>query len=134
VNTRIRGYKPEDHNLIASTFLKGAYYGNNYFSMINKNVFMANYKHVLEALLTQSAIRVACLPDDEDTVLGYSLLTKDLTAVHWVFIKKDWRHRFGVFQMLLPSMLTSYSHFSTQGLEIAKKKFPNLTFNPFKLT
>jgi len=133
MNTKIRGYKQEDHNLIASTFLKGVYYGNEFYGMIDKNVFMANYKYIFEALIAQNLIKIACLPDDEDTVLGYSILTKDLTVAHWVFIKKDWRAKFCIFKLLVPPSITTYSHFSTQGLQIAKKCFPNSTFNPFRL-
>lgn len=133
MSTKIRAYKPEDHNLVISTFLKGIYYGNEFYGMIDKNVFMANYKYIAEAMITQNTVRVACLHDDEDTIVGYSLISKDGTTIHWAYVKKDWRAKFGTFKSLLPNTITTYSHFSTQGLQIIKKCFPNLTFNPFKI-
>lgn len=133
VNTEIRDYKLSDHNFVIASFLKGVYYGNKFYGMIEKNTFMANYKYIAEALITQNVVKMACLKDDPDTILGYSILSKDFTTVHWVFLKKDWRSKFGIFKQLVPMNPVSYSHFTTQGLDIAKHKFPNTTFNPFKL-
>lgn len=129
----IRPYKQQDHNFIMASFLRGTYYGNEFYSMVNKDVFMANYKYVAEALIAKNSVAVACLEDDPDTILGYSIYTKDGTALHWVYLKKDWRGKFGIFKLLVPDNVSSYSHFTAQGLEIVNRKFPKLTFNPFKL-
>lgn len=101
--------------------------------MVEKNTFMANYKYIAEALISQNQVKIACLSDDPDTILGYSILSKDFTTVHWVYLKKDWRSKFGIFKQLVPARPLTYSHFTTQGLEIANKCFPDTAFNPFRL-
>lgn len=133
MNTQIRAYKDSDHNFIMASFLRGVYYGNQFYSMVNKDIFMRNYKHIGEAIISQNLVLIACLPDDEDTILGYSIMTPDTTAIHWVYIKKDWRAKFGILQLLLPDTALTFSHFTTKGLELAKKLYPKITFDPFKL-
>ncbi len=134
---KIRSYKPEDRNLILSTFLKGLYYGNKFYNMIPKDAFMANYKAVAEALITNGHIRVACLKEDEDVIVGYAVTGISDTTLHWVHVKSGpdkeltWRKR-GIMKMLVPTSISNYTHFTTLWLVIKDKLYPNATFNPFK--
>jgi hypothetical protein len=129
----IRDGKLSDHNFILSTFLRGLYYGETWFSEIPKDIFMDNYKVIANALINSPkvVIKVACLPEDLDTIIGYSILSSDYQTVHFVYIKKIWRER-GVAKTLLPSHLTYVSHLTALGKLLLSKLKPAV-FNPFSL-
>lgn len=127
----IRPYRPEDHNFVLATFLRGLYYGNEFYGMMPKQTFMDNYKNVVEALIPRSHIAVACLKEDPDVILGYSMMSKDYTTMHWIFVKAAWRKK-GIGKSLLLSVPSMYSHFTTLGLDLVKK-FKDCVFNPFSM-
>lgn len=123
-----RDYMPSDFNFIMKTFLLGLYFGDSWFSEIPKDIFMKEYHKIIEILLTRSTVKVACLKEDPETILGYAILGKG--SVHWVFIKKAWRG-VGLAKDLVPSDTKIVTHCTKVGLGIAKKK--GLIFNPFLL-
>lgn len=125
----VRDYKESDKNFILSTFLKGLYYGESWFSLIKKDIFMNNYKHVGEALLSKCAVKVACLPDDEDVILGYSILSKDFQAIAFVFVKSTWRGK-GIARAICPRHPLAVTHLTDLG-KVLLKKLPDTIFNPF---
>jgi hypothetical protein len=129
----IRLATAEDTNFILATFLQGLYYGDSWFSIIPKSIFMANYKKVAQTLVTpgKTAIYVACLPDDPDTIIGYSILSNNLQTVHWVHVKKNWRKR-GVARSLIPQAPTACTHLNSVGRSLMLK-FPGIIFDPFRL-
>ena len=128
---KIRDFKEEDRAFVMSTWLRGLYYGNGFFAVMPKDVFMENYKKYLDLLINKSVIKIACLVDDEDTILGYSVLSTDLAVLHWIFIKKLFRQK-GVARTLCPSNLKYFSHFTDLGLQL-KNKLNGAVFNPFAL-
>src|ERR1700675_2248172 len=81
----IRFGTEEDNNFILATFLQGLYYGDSWFSLIPKAIFMANYKKVAQTLVTpgKTLIYVACLKDDPSVIIGYSVLSLTAQTVHW---------------------------------------------------
>lgn len=128
----IRNYEPLDKNFILATFLRGLYHGETWYSEVPKQIFMENYHKIIEFIMTipTNQIKVACLKDDKDVILGYSIFSTQKKAVHWVFIKKSWRG-IGIAKDLVPSDTVFYTHFTKVGQIIMKKK--NLTLNPFAL-
>lgn len=127
----IRDFKPEDKSFIMATFLKGLYYGDSWFSLIPKRIFMDNYKHAAEALVNKSTVKVACLKIDPDVIIGYSILSNDFTTIHWCFVKKAWRKQ-GVGRSLVPQFPTEVTHLTEVGKRILPQ-FKNCVFNPFKV-
>lgn len=125
----IREYISSDKPFIMATFLRGLYYGETWFSQIPKDVFMDNYKRVAEALLDRPnvTIRIACLKEDPDVILGYSISKG--TVLDWTYVKKAWRGA-GVGRSLLPAQVTAVTHLSENGKDLMKK-IPNCIFNPF---
>ncbi len=130
---KIRNYKEEDKNFILASFLKGLYYGESWFSMIDKDDFMAYYKNIAQAMLTHPniLIKVACVPEYPDDILGYCIQSKDGTMIHWVFIKSKWRNN-GIARALVPQSPKIATHLSKLGKTLLIK-FPNIRFNPFAL-
>ncbi len=129
----MRDYKPEDKNFILATFLRGLYYGDSWFSQIPKDIFMANYKYIAEKLIedNNTVIKVACLTDDPDVILGYSILGASYQTVHWVYVKANWRKK-GIGKSLVPTNLAVATHLSELGRELLTK-YKGAIFNPFAL-
>jgi hypothetical protein len=127
----IRPYKEEDKNFILATFLRGVYYGDSWFSLIPKNIFMAHYHIFAENLIARPgvSIRIACLKEDPEVILGYSISKGD--AIDWVFVKNAWRG-IGIAKSLVPDGVKFVTHLTKSGLAIIKKH-PEVQFNPFAL-
>jgi len=129
----IRDAVEGDKNFILATFLRGLYYGDSWFSQMPKDIFMSNYKKVADELVAENktTIKIACLNDSPDVILGYSILSKDYNTVVWVFVKKDWR-KGGIGRSLIPNKFSSVLHLTTLGKNLLNK-FENVIFNPFSL-
>ena len=129
----VRDMKPEDKNFIFASFLRGMYYGDSWFSLIPKDIFMDNYKLVAEALINSPnvVVKVACLPEDVDVIVGYSILSADFQTIHFVYVKEKWRHH-GIGSSLCPKFPTSVTHLTKLGRELLKK-FDKCIFNPFAI-
>lgn len=124
---KIRDARVSDQAFIFSSFLKGLYYGNDFYRMIDKESFMRNYKKILEQLLIKSQCKVACDPTDEDNLIGYAIYEPGIA--HYLFIKPPFR-RFGVGKSLLPVDIHSYTHVT----KIAKSLVPkHWKFDPFRI-
>lgn len=130
----IRDIKSEDYNFILSTFLRGLYYGDSWFSEIDKESFMKNYKPVAEYLIdsTKTVTKVACLKEDENVILGYSVLSLDYQSIHWVYVKNIWRNK-GIARQLLPQYPTTITHLTALGRNLLNKFETKPKFNPFKI-
>lgn len=128
----IRTAKPEDHNFIMSTFLRGIYYGEGFFSRTPKALFMDRYKRVVQALVISPdiLITVACLPEDSNVVLGYAVLNSTLDTVSFIYVKKDWRNK-GIAKSLIPQSFKYIvpQHVTKLGWELLRKY--DVTENPF---
>lgn len=126
----VRDYVPGDKNFVMATFLRGLYYGNDFYNLIPKQIFMDNYKLVGEAFFSDRyKIYVACLKEDKDVILGFSVLTADHQSIAWVFVKAAWRKQ-GIAKTLLPKYPKYITNFTTLGLTLLPK-FKNCVFNPF---
>ena len=133
-----RSYLPADRNFILATWLRGIFYGGTIFGEIPKNIFMERYHNILESFLlrTGNNIKVACLKDDPDVVLGYSVSRNikngeaDISVVDWVFVKSAWR-KIGIGKLLMPNRINAVTHLTKAGLSILKQKMPDVIFNPF---
>jgi hypothetical protein len=127
----IRDFTPDDTSFICATFLRGIFYGNSFFSDIPKNIFMAHYKKVVQGALNNPnvVIKVACLKEDPNVILGYSIISKDQQAVIWVFVKTAWRQQ-GIGRSLLPQAPRFVTHLTELGRSLLPK-LEGAVFNPF---
>ena len=118
---------PDDKAFIMATWLRGLFYGDSWFSLIPKNIFMKAYHAILEAKLAdpRTTVTVACLKDTPDVILGYSVSRG--TVLDWMHVKDSWR-RIGIGKSLVPQNLSAVSHLSKLGKQL---KPANVPFNPF---
>jgi hypothetical protein len=130
----IRSIRAEDRNFILATWLRGLFYGDTWFSLIPKSIFMDNYHKILETALARpnTKVSVACLRDDVDTIVGYSVSHNNLGVdiVDWVFVKSAWRG-IKLIHDLIPKNAVAYTHSTKAGAAIAAKHYPDLMYNPF---
>jgi len=129
----IRDATPADKNFIYASWLRGLYYGDSWFKEIPKSIFMEAYHSVLETILENptTQVKVACLHDDPEVILGYAVLGTEGRRVHWVFVKKAWR-TIGIAKKLVPEKVDVATHLTRVGMSLMKKR-PNMIFNPFAL-
>lgn len=127
----IRDFTNEDLSFVLSTFIKGVYYGDSWFKQINKDLFMKYYTRITIFMLTNSklTIKVACLKEDPNVILGYSMLSPDYQAIAWVYVKAKWRNK-GIGKSLVPKYPLYVTHLSKTGKDLLNK-LPTATFNPF---
>lgn len=128
----VRDMVPGDKSFILSTFLKGLRFGNDLFKEIQSEAYFSNYQKIIEGLISMPSaeVKVACLSEDPDVILGYSIHSKDGTKVHWTFVKNSWRN-IGICAALVPKNIKSVSHLTKTGLSLIRKK--GINFNPFDL-
>lgn len=122
----IRAFQPADKSLIFSTWLKGLRYANDWFEQIDQDAYFKHYQHVVENYISRPSteIRVACLIEDPDVILGYSVFEPGV--LHWVFVKPLWR-RIGLSRDLIPDDIHTFTHLTNIGLKMKKDRI----FNPF---
>ncbi len=127
----IRDMKDTDKNFIMATWLRGLFYGDSWFSEIPKDIFMNNYKKIASNMLESPkvTVKIACLKEDPDVILGYSVASSDGKALVWIFIKTAWRQQ-GIGRSLVPSEAQFATLMTPQGKSLMAK-FPNMVFNPF---
>lgn len=130
----VRSMEETDRNFLLATFLRGLYYGDSWFSLVPKDIFMSNYKPIAEALVNpeRTEIKIACLKEDRSVILGYSILSKDYQTVHWCFVKSAWRKR-GIAKSLLPKHPTQVANLTALGKSLLHKFKSTPIFNPFAL-
>lgn len=128
----IRDVQADDKSFIFATLLRGIYYGDSWLSRIPKNIFMAEYHKVVDFMLQlpSTVIKVACLKDDPEVILGYAILG-DSTRLHYVFVKKAWRG-IGIAKSLVPPTVRVATHLTDVGISLLSKH-PEVVFNPFAL-
>lgn len=124
----IRESVPGDKHFILSTWLRGLYYGETLYSLMEKATFMELYKKVLDYLVTNSYIQVMCLKEDPNIIIGYSVLSLDKKILHWLYVKKNFRN-IGVATDLVPKDVKVVTHLTKSGIILLKRK--NMIYNPF---
>lgn len=128
----VRDATPGDRNFILATWLRGLRFGNDWFRIIPSDIYFTAYHAYIEAILAKpnTTVKIACLKDDTEVVLGYAVYTGD--RLDWVFVKQAWR-AIGLAKSLVPQSITSVSHLTKVGLSLLKRR-PNVIFNPFDIT
>lgn len=121
-----------DINFIFATWLNGLRYGSDFYGLVDKASYFKNYHEVIKNIIERptASILVACLTDDNDTIIGYSI--SEPTILHWVFTKPVWR-KLGIGKDLIPPGTKYVTHMTNIGADLLKKKLPNVVLDPFKI-
>lgn len=121
---------PEQYKaLVFSKWLRSLRYGNEYFKLIDQEIYFSVYHRYIEVLLSRnlSSVYLAVLSDDRDVVLGFSVTEPG--KLHYVHTHKDQRKQ-GIARSLCKDIKT-VTHITNDGLK-AWAKHPEIKFNPFE--
>lgn len=126
----IRPGEFDDLNFIFASWLKGLRFGSKWHKDIDQDVYFQGQHRVIEKIIEDPAteIRIACLKDTPEVIVGYSVVTG--TTLHWVQVKKDWRN-IGIAKDLVPKSIAEVSVLTTVGASILKR-YPNIVHNPYQ--
>lgn len=128
----IRPAQENDISFIYATWLKSYHY-DSWTKSIAKSVYFDNYKLVLDRLLEDSKVLIACTKEDENVILGYCVSEPGI--IHYVFVKEAFR-MFGIATDLVGHSIDEQqiiiSHRTQSVLPILRTK-DFITFNPFVL-
>jgi hypothetical protein len=126
----IRSAEKTDKDFVMSTWLKGNYWGSDYFKAMDQDEYFKEYGKNIQRLLDKPGTKVdaAVLEDAPDVVIGYIVYNDQ--ALYWSYVKRDYRKN-GILNSLFQNMdFVSFVGNTPVGLAIAKKK--KLKFNPMK--
>jgi hypothetical protein len=88
----IRGFQKTDEPFIFSSWAKNHYYGNKTLKKNNsskkKEWFRNKCKEITEMLL-RGHVRVACLKEDPNVIIGYSVFLGQ--AFEFAYVKENYR-------------------------------------------
>lgn len=131
---KMRIAKESDMPFIYSTWQRGQFHGySEYEQKVNKQIFFRHYTNIIKDISKSpnTYIYVVTLDDDDDVIIGYIVMSKNV--LHWAYVKQAWRNR-GIFKLmygLFVEQIKYYSGFveNTNALFIKL----GLTYNPFLL-
>lgn len=116
-----------DEPMIFSAWLHSLRHENALFRLIEQEAYFRHYHEIIRRILDrpQTIVLIACLREDEDVNLGFSVLEPNI--LHWVFVKPAWRG-IGLMHDLVPNEIKYITHFTRMGLKIKPK---HVEYNPF---
>lgn len=114
---RIRDGELNDLDLIYSTWLRPLYYDNDWVSDVDKGMFMRAMNKRIKYILEQPTVqvKVACLSDAPDVILGYAVI--EWRRLWWIYVKKAWREM-GLAKKLIPRHINSCAYLTCLGRTI----------------
>lgn len=135
LNVFLRPPNPNDLNFIYSSWLK-SYNDDNYYNPIKGPAYFGYQKLLINKLLNQSIVTIACNPEDNEQIFGYTVyeIGLDNLIIHYCYVKYNFR-RLGVCRSMveairLPRLSSNFFHtFRSPTYDKLKHKF-TLTYTP----
>lgn len=85
---QIRNAESDDHSFLFSTYLKNNWYNKTQSTTLKKNTWMSLQHNRLTKVLEIQPVKIACLTDDPETILGYAFKDGEKP---FVYVKLAWR-------------------------------------------
>lgn len=102
----------KDEAMIYATWRNSSFYSaKNRTEILNQKAFFSAQTANIKKILPHASIKIACLSDDPDTIIGYSVSTGD--HLDWIFVKADFR-KMGIGTMLYPKDTKTVTHHLTK--------------------
>jgi GNAT superfamily N-acetyltransferase len=118
---------PEYHNLVLSKWMRSFRYGNDYIKLIDADSYFDKYSRYIRAVLalSRTVVRMAALKDDDDVVLGFSVITN--STLQYVHVHKDMRRQ-GIGRRLVPDYVDSFTHLTRTAAKLWPTKMAHAKF------
>lgn len=113
--------------LIYSTWLQGYLHGNAWNKWLNKPNYYSKQRSKITTILSrpQTRVKIACLKEDHDTIIGYSVIEDNI--LHWIHVREAWR-KLGVAKLLVTDNINTVTHLNIVGEAILPHKWK---YDPF---
>ena len=85
---QIRDAEPSDHAFLFATYLKNNWYDQTQSTTLKKHTWMALQHRRLEKVLNTKPVKIACLSEDPEVILGYAFKDGDKP---FSYVKLAWR-------------------------------------------
>lgn len=138
----IRPAIPSDIPFIYSTWLKSFKYDSALGKSMRKSVFFESYREVIDNILDQSSVAVACMQDDPNVIIGYAVYEAysmfDCNILHYAFVKESFRGlkvATSLLRIIDNKKPTKYTHLTSKFklLTCNSLLFASFIYNPFLL-
>jgi len=131
---KFRKAKASDINFIYDSFLKSMKNDSSLGRLCTAHVFFKEFPAIIDRILSDSETLVASADEDDETIIGYIIFEPNV--VHYLFVKEAFRN-LGIAKELIGQALAGKMEFTytsrTHHIREIIKKYPGITFNPFKL-
>lgn len=126
VEVILRSMSEDDLPCIYSTWRNSAYFGMEKREQ-NADKFFKKQTANISQVLSDALVRIACLKDDPNMIIGYSVSTGD--HLDWIYVKVEFRNK-GIGRLLFPKNIKTVTTRQTKiGAVIARKKKLNFKEN-----
>lgn len=99
---KIRDHVESDHPFLYATYLKNNWYDKTNTTTLKKATWMGLQHSRLEKVLNNQKVKIACLEEDPDIILGYGFQDG---AAPFVYVKLAWRqNKLNLKELLLNSI------------------------------
>lgn len=85
---KIRNHIETDHAFLFATYLQNNWYDKTNSTILKKDMWMGLQHKRLEKVLEEQPVKIACLEEDPDVILGYSF---NDNGKPFVYVKLAWR-------------------------------------------
>jgi hypothetical protein len=128
----IRKATGQDLPFIYSTWLNSFKHSSNIGKSCRSTIFFEEYRQIIDNILAQSEVRVACHHEVPDVIFGYAVY--DPECIHYAFTKESFR-KLGIAKKLLepvmgtitPAKFHTHETFTIKGWPL------KTSYNPFVL-
>jgi hypothetical protein len=119
----IRAFNPNNQKevgLIYATWRNQAFYSAQTKPQLEPKYFFSRVTRTIRDILEHAEVRIACIMDSPDTIIGYSISTGD--HLNWIYVKEGYRRK-GIGTLLFPKGIHTVTCYMTKdGAKIADKK------------
>ena len=99
---KIRNHVEDDHAFLFSTYLQNNWYDKTNTTTLKKDTWMTLQHNRLEKVMQNQKIKIACLSDDPDVILGYAFQDGEK---NFSYVKLAWRNNpHNIKDMLINSL------------------------------
>jgi ribosomal protein S18 acetylase RimI-like enzyme len=140
----LRPATQEDHSFIYNSWLKSFKDGSPWARYIPSRVYFDNHKLVIQKILKESHVLIACNPDCNEQIFGYGIAQPTMgrvAVIHYLYIKHSYR-KLGIGSALMHELKRLCDHevtlpcvttHATMAFESFAAKKWNAIYNPYIL-
>ena len=136
-SVRLRTLIDDDLPFLFSSWLK-SYRSSHFAEKITNTIYFEDHHKVIERIIKNSKVLVACNPSDPSQLYGYSVATEEdgVLVLHFLYVKHTFRNM-GIGKTLLDAVghksdkAAVYTHHTRMSDKLASKY--NLVFHPYLL-